>query len=78
MRQIVVIAGGLATRLYPITLDKPKSMIEIAGKPFIHHQLEIFKKNNIESVVMCVGYLSEQIVDYVKDGKDFDLEVVYS
>ncbi len=75
---IAVIAGGFATRLYPITKKIPKSLIEVAGKPFILHQIELFKKNNISDAVLCLGNLGEQIVDLVGDGKKFGLNVSYS
>lgn len=75
---IAVIAGGFATRLYPITKKIPKSLIEVAGKPFILHQIELFKKNNISDAVLCLGNLGEQIVDVVGDGKKFGLNVSYS
>jgi N-acetyl-alpha-D-muramate 1-phosphate uridylyltransferase len=78
MFPLVLLAGGLATRLYPVTHNVPKSMLEIAGKPFIAHQLELLKKNNIEKVVICAGRLGEQILDYVGNGEKFDLDVKYS
>jgi len=76
--EIVILAGGLATRLYPVTKKIPKSLIEIAGKPFIVHQLELLKRNGIEKVILCVGYLGEKIQDYIKDGSEFGLKVEYS
>jgi N-acetyl-alpha-D-muramate 1-phosphate uridylyltransferase len=78
MFPLVLLAGGLATRLYPVTHNIPKSMLEIAGKPFIAHQLELIKKNNIEKVIICAGRLGEQILDYVGNGDKFDLDVKYS
>jgi NDP-sugar pyrophosphorylase family protein len=75
---IVIIAGGLATRLYPATLKIPKAMIEINGKPFIHHQLELLKEKGLEKAVLCIGYLGEMIRDYVADGSRFGLKVSYS
>lgn len=78
MIPIVILAGGLATRLYPETKDIPKSMIKIANKPFIYWQLKLLKEKGFEKVILCVNHLAEQIVDYVKDGKDFGLIVQYS
>ena len=75
---IAVLAGGLATRLYPLTRKIPKAMIDINGKPFIHHQLELLKKNGIRNVVICIGFLGEMVRDYVGDGKMFGLNVRYS
>lgn len=75
---IAILAGGLATRLRPVTTTIPKSMIEVAGKPFIAHQLELVKRNNIENVVICASFLGEQIEEYLGDGKSFDLNIQYS
>jgi NDP-sugar pyrophosphorylase family protein len=78
MTTVVILAGGLATRLRPVTETIPKSLIEVHGEPFIAHQLRMLKKNNIQRVVMCIGYLGDKIIDYVSDGSEFGLQVVYS
>jgi NDP-sugar pyrophosphorylase family protein len=62
---ICILAGGKATRLHPLTLDIPKSLIDINGKPFIIHQLEILKNNNISKIVFCLGYLGDRIEEYL-------------
>ena len=49
---LVILAGGMATRLYPVTLSIPKSLIDIYGKPFIHHQLDLIKANGLKKVVL--------------------------
>jgi NDP-sugar pyrophosphorylase family protein len=76
--QIVILAGGRATRLYPITKTIPKSMVEIQGKPFFKYQLELLKKNKIYDIVMCVGTFADQIIEYFGDGKDFGVSIKYS
>jgi NDP-sugar pyrophosphorylase family protein len=76
--QIVVICGGLATRLYPLTQKIPKSMIKFGGKPFLEQQLDLLKKNRIFDIVLCVGYKAEQIKKYFGDGKNFGVEIKYS
>jgi len=78
MLPVAILAGGLATRLRPITKTIPKSLIEIAGKPFIYHQLEYLRKQGVGSVVLCVGYLGEMIQDVVGDGSHWDMQVRYS
>ncbi len=75
---VVILAGGLATRLRPITEKIPKSLIAINGEPFIAHQLRLLAKNNFREVVMCVGFLGEQIIDVVGDGHQFGLSVEYA
>lgn len=76
--QVVILAGGLATRLRPITETIPKAMVEIEGKPFIQHQIELLRKNGLTRFVICAGYLGEQIEQFLGDGSAFDVEVRYS
>jgi MurNAc alpha-1-phosphate uridylyltransferase len=74
---VIILAGGLATRLRPLTESIPKSLIAINGEPFIAHQLRLLAKNKINKVILCVGFLGEKIEAYVKNGADFGLEVSY-
>lgn len=78
MVPIAILAGGLATRMRPTTLSTPKSLVPVAGEPFIAHQLRLLQREGIERVVLCVGYLGEMIEDFVGDGRDFGVDVVYS
>ena len=58
---VAVLAGGLATRLRPITEKIPKSLVPVAGRPFLAHQLEMLHARGIRRVVLCIGYLGEMI-----------------
>jgi MurNAc alpha-1-phosphate uridylyltransferase len=78
MFSVAILAGGLATRLRPITEEIPKSLIEVAGEPFICHQLEYLRKQGINSVVLCIGFLGEMIQEVVGDGSRWDMRVSYS
>ena len=78
MPPLAILAGGLATRLRPITETIPKSLLPIAGQPFIAHQLHGLRKQGVTRVVLCVGHRGEQIVDFVGDGSRFGLSVAYS
>jgi N-acetyl-alpha-D-muramate 1-phosphate uridylyltransferase len=78
MPTVVILAGGVATRLRPITETIPKALLAVAGEPFIAHQLLLLRKNGIKKVVICSGYLSKQIEDFVGDGSRFGLSVTYS
>ena len=75
--QTVILAGGLATRMRPLTERLPKALLPIHDKPFIAYQLEKLKKEGIDRVALCVGFLGEQIEAYVGDGSRFGLEVDY-
>lgn len=76
--QIVILCGGLATHLRPITEKIPKSMIEITGKPFLEHQLELLKKNGVFDIILCIGYKGAKIKKYFGDGKRFGVRIKYS
>jgi N-acetyl-alpha-D-muramate 1-phosphate uridylyltransferase len=78
MFPVAILAGGLATRLRPITEKIPKALVEVAGKPFVSRQLEYLRAQGITDVVLCTGYLGEQIEAVVKSGQAFDLDVTYS
>jgi NDP-sugar pyrophosphorylase family protein len=75
--QVVILAGGLATRLGDFTRDHPKSLINIQGKPFLEYQLEILRRADIRNVVLCLGHFSEQIVRYFGDGNSFGVNIHY-
>lgn len=74
---IAILAGGLATRLRPITAKVPKVLIPIQGEPFIHHQLRLLKKQGIQNVVMCLGYLGEMVEELLGNGDLFGLHIQY-
>lgn len=78
MFTVAILAGGLATRLRPVTEEIPKSLIEVAGEPFICHQLEYLRTQGINSVVLCIGFLGEMIQEIVGNGSRWDMHVSYS
>jgi len=78
MLPVAILAGGLATRLRPITQTIPKALIELAGKSFIEHQLDYLRAQGITSVILCIGYLGEMIQEIVKDGSRWGINVQYS
>jgi NDP-sugar pyrophosphorylase family protein len=78
MLPIAILAGGLATRLRPVTETIPKALIEVAGEPFLAHQLRLLRRNGFEHVVLCVGYLGEKIEAFAADGRGFGLHVEYA
>ncbi len=78
MLPVAILAGGLATRLRPLADRVPKSLLIVAGRPFIFHQLDLLRGQGIDRVVLCVGHLGEQIQAMVGDGRSFGLAVNYS
>jgi MurNAc alpha-1-phosphate uridylyltransferase len=75
---VAILAGGLATRLLPATAAVPKSMLMVAGEPFIAHQLRLLSRQGLRDVVICGGHLLQQIEDFVEDGRRFGCRVRYS
>ncbi|MFC1931498.1 nucleotidyltransferase family protein [Chloroflexota bacterium] len=76
--QLVILSGGLATRLRPLTETIPKSLVEIAGRPFLEYQIGFLKTGGIRDIVLCVGYLGEKIEEYVGNGGRFGVDIKYS
>ena len=74
----VILAGGLGTRLRPLTNSKPKPMLPIGEKPILEHLVQWTKKGGIKSIVLCVSYLRESIEDYFEDGKKFGVTIEYA
>jgi len=74
----LILAGGLATRLRPLTETIPKSLVEVAGHPILWHQLQLLKSHGIRQTVLAVGYLGEQIQDRYGDGAQLGIRLDYS
>jgi NDP-sugar pyrophosphorylase family protein len=75
---VALLAGGLATRLRPVTEKIPKSLVPVAGKPFLSHQLELLHARGLRRAVLCVGYLGEMIERDYGDGSAFGMQLEYS
>jgi NDP-sugar pyrophosphorylase family protein len=75
---VVILAGGLATRLRPLTEEIPKALLEVAGRPFLEHQIELLKRNAISEVILCVGYLGEMIQQRYGEGGALGVRIRYS
>ena len=67
--QAVILAGGLGTRLWPLTQSVPKPMVRVAGVPYLEHQVRVLKKQDVRDIVVLTGYLGEQIEAYFGDGR---------
>jgi NDP-sugar pyrophosphorylase family protein len=75
---VAILAGGLATRLRPITEKIPKSLVPVAGKPFLAHQLELLQSRGIRRAVLCIGYLGEMIQREFGNGSTYGIRLDYS
>lgn len=75
---VALLAGGLATRLRPITEKVPKLLVEVAGEPFFSHQIRLLKSQGLTRVVLCVGYLGEKIGEEYGDGAKWGMQLDYS
>lgn len=74
----VILAGGLGTRIASVAGDKPKSLIEFCGKPFLYWQLDLLSRNGVREVILCLSHKSEQIIEYISHENEFKMNIRYS
>ena len=74
--EAIILCGGKGSRVIDYTRNIPKCLIEISGKPFLHHQLIFLKNNKINNVILSAGYLSNKIKNYVKKNNFMDIKVI--
>ena len=77
IKQAVILAGGMGTRLKPITDTLPKPMIPMNGKPFLEHLVKMLKEEGITEIVLLLGYLPQKVQEYFGDGSNFGLKIKY-
>lgn len=75
---VAIVAGGLATRLRPLTERIPKALLPVAGKPFLAHQLDLLRHQGIRRAVLCLGYLGEMVEIEFRDGRAWGIQLDYS
>jgi len=76
--KVLILAGGLGTRLRQITGDQPKPMVDVNGKPFLQWQLEFLKGKGIDEVIISVGYKAERVISHFGDGSKYGMKIYYS
>lgn len=76
--QVVILAGGLGTRLWPLTKERPKPMVLVRGVPYLEHQIRLLAQQGLRDVVLLTGYLGEQIQAYFEDGHRLNVKIRYS
>jgi UDP-N-acetylglucosamine diphosphorylase / glucose-1-phosphate thymidylyltransferase / UDP-N-acetylgalactosamine diphosphorylase / glucosamine-1-phosphate N-acetyltransferase / galactosamine-1-phosphate N-acetyltransferase len=77
MKQAIILAAGEGSRLKPFTVERPKALLSIAGKPIIQYVIESLSAHGIHKIVIVVGYQKEQIFDYLGDGHQYGVEINY-
>jgi N-acetyl-alpha-D-muramate 1-phosphate uridylyltransferase len=75
---VAILAGGLATRLRPLTDGLPKALVEVAGKPFAVHQIELLRDHGITEITLLVGHLGELVRDTLGEGRRFGVRLQYA
>lgn len=73
----IILAGGLGTRLRPLTDTTPKPLLPVKGKPIIEHAILNFKKHGIEDIVLSIGYKADTIKEYFGDGSKHGVRISY-
>ena len=78
VKKAVILAGGPGVHFRPLTYEIPNLLIPFKGKPLLVHLINQIKRAGINQIILCVGYLSERIVDSFGDGREFGIKITYS
>ncbi|MEJ2281346.1 MAG: sugar phosphate nucleotidyltransferase [Candidatus Bathyarchaeota archaeon] len=73
-----MLAGGEGKRVFPLAVNRPKPMFELLGKPLIHHVIDVLKEGGLTDYIVVVGHQGEKIKNYLKDGKEFGVNIEYT
>src|SRR3989304_1926966 len=76
--QMLILAGGLGTRLRPLTERLPKGMVPANGKPCLEHKLELLASRGVRDIVLCVGHLGERVLEHFGNGHRFGVNLTYA
>ena len=74
---VAILAGGLATRLHPLTEKIPKILLDINGRPFALCQIDLLRQNGFTDIVFCTGYLGEMVAERLGDGRRYGVNIRY-
>ena len=77
IKKAVILAGGLGTRLRPITYEIPKALIPIHGRTMTEHLFDLFKKYDVTNITMAVGHMRDKIMHHYRDGSPFGIHLDY-
>src|SRR5687768_12861274 len=78
IKHAIILAGGKGERLRPLTLDRPKPMVEVGGRPILMYQVEQLKNAGVETIIFARGYKKEVLEQFWGDGSKFGIKVLYS
>ncbi len=73
----VIMAGGKGTRLRPLTLNTPKPLLKVAGKPIIEYNIDRLSDYGVFNITISIKYLGQQLIDYFKDGSEKNIHISY-
>ncbi|MBI2143123.1 NTP transferase domain-containing protein [Candidatus Woesearchaeota archaeon] len=73
----IILAGGIGTRLQPITFEIPKPLVLVHDRTLLEHQFDLFKRHGIKNIVISIGYKGDKIKHAIGDGKRFGVNVSY-
>lgn len=73
----IILSAGEGSRMRPLTLTKPKTMLPVAGKPIIQYNIESLKKNGISDILLIVKYKEDMVKKYFGDGSEFGVNITY-
>ena len=74
----IILAGGLGTRLRPLTDNTPKPLLPMKGKPIVQHTIELLKDHGVKNIILSIGYKAEKIQEYFGDGSKLGVNISYS
>ena len=76
-KKAFILAGGLGTRLRPLTYEIPKLLIPLHGKPILEHVIDLFRRHNVKEIILAVGYKAEKFQQYFGDGTKLGVRIHY-
>ena len=76
-KKAFILAGGLGTRLRPLTYEMPKLLIPLQGKPILEHVIDLFKRHRVNEIILAVGYKYHKFQEYFEDGRRFGIKIHY-
>jgi NDP-sugar pyrophosphorylase family protein len=76
--QMLILAGGLGTRLRPLTNELPKCMVPVDGQPFLEHQVRLLASRGVRDIVLCLGHLGQRVLEHFGNGHRFGVNLTYA